>query len=126
MEADLQKIYDGILALMDKNLILSARRITGAEGHQQRTPKRSSKLNRAQRSERGLRCSQERHESCETYWREDLQSGGNPRTTTPTGYEPKELAIVSRIEAYSGDPCQSYDVEENLEKKITELLSPKK
>ena len=40
----------------------------------------------------------------ESLWREDLQSGGNPRTTTPTGYEPKELATVSRIEAYSGDP----------------------
>ena len=27
---------------------------------------------------------------------------------TPTVYEPKELAIVSRIEAYSGDPNQLY------------------
>ena len=35
-----------------------------------------------------------------------LQSGGNPRTTAPTGYEPKELAVVSRIEDYSGDPYQ--------------------
>ena len=35
--------------------------------------------------------------------REDLQSGGNPRTATPTGYEPKELATVSRIEHYPGD-----------------------
>ena len=51
---------------------------------------------------------------------------GNPRITTPTGYELKELATVSRIEAYSGDPYQSYDVQEKLEKKITELLSPKK
>ena len=33
-------------------------------------------------------------------WRKDLQSGGNPRTTTPTGYERKELA-TSMIEAYS-------------------------
>ena len=40
----------------------------------------------------------------ESLWRKDLQSGGNPRTTTPTGDEPKELATVSRIEAYSGDP----------------------
>ena len=31
----------------------------------------------------------------ESLWREDLQSGGNPRTTAPTGYEPKELATVS-------------------------------
>ena len=38
----------------------------------------------------------------------------------------KELATVSRIEAYSGDPNQLYDVQENLEKKITELRSPKK
>ena len=42
----------------------------------------------------------------------DLQSGGNQRTTTPTGYEPKELATVSRIEAYSGDPYQLYHVQE--------------
>ena len=53
----LQKICDGILALMDKNLIPSARRIAGAEGHQQRTVKRSSSLsesimNRAPRSDR--------------------------------------------------------------------------
>ena len=62
----------------------------------------------------------------ESLWREDLQSGGNPRTTTPTGYNPKEFATVSRIEDYSGDPYQLYDVQKNLEKKITELLSPKK
>ena len=42
---------------MDKNLIPSARRIAGADGHQQRTPKRSSSLsksilNRSQRSDR--------------------------------------------------------------------------
>ena len=52
----------------------------------------------------------------ESLQREDLQSGGNPRTTTPTGYEPKELATVSRIEDYSGDPYQLYDVLEKLEK----------
>ena len=62
----------------------------------------------------------------ESLSREDLQSGGNPRTTTLTGCEPKELATVSRIEAYSGDPYQLYDVQAKLEKKITELLSPKK
>ena len=50
----------------------------------------------------------------ESLWREDLQSGGNPRTTTPTGCEPKDLATVSRIEAYSGDPYQSYDVQEKV------------
>ena len=38
----------------------------------------------------------------------------NPRTTTPTGYEPTELATVSTIEAYSGDPYQLYDVQEKL------------
>ena len=38
----------------------------------------------------------QRHQ--ESLRRENLQSGGNPRTTTPTGYEPKELATVSRIE----------------------------
>ena len=57
VEAELQKICEGILAFMDKNLIPSARRITGAEGHQQRTLKRSSKFsmsisNRSQRSDR--------------------------------------------------------------------------
>ena len=45
----------------------------------------------------------------ESRWCEDIHSGGNPRTTTPTGYEPKELATVSRIEAYSGDPFQFYE-----------------
>ena len=62
----------------------------------------------------------------ESLWREDLQSGGNPRTTTPTGYEPNELATISRIDAYSGDPYQSFDVQENSEKKITELPSREK
>ena len=57
VEAELQKIYDGILAVMDKNFIPSVRRVTGAEGHQQRTPKRSSSLSksilsRSQRSDR--------------------------------------------------------------------------
>ena len=50
----------------------------------------------------------------ESLWRKDLQSGGNPRTTAPTGYEPKELATVSRIEAYSGDPYQFFDVQEQF------------
>ena len=54
------------------------------------------------------------------------QSGGNPRTTTPTGYEPKELSTVSRIEAYAGDPYQLDEYRKKLEKKITELLSLKK
>ena len=57
VEAELQKIGDDILALMDNNFIPSARRITGGEGHQQKTPKRSSSLsksilNRSQRSDR--------------------------------------------------------------------------
>ena len=50
----------------------------------------------------------------ESLWREDLQSGGNSQTTTPTGYEPKDLATVSRIEAYSGDPYQVNDVQEEV------------
>ena len=53
----------------------------------------------------------------ESLWRENLQSGGNPRTTTPTSYEPKELGTVSRIEAYSGDPYQIYDVQEKVGEK---------
>ena len=54
----------------------------------------------------------QRHQ--ESLWREDLQNGGNPRITTPTGYELKELATVPRVEAYSGDPYQSYDVQEKV------------
>ena len=50
----------------------------------------------------------------ESLWREVLQSDGKPRTTTPTSYEPKELATVSRIETYSGDPYQFYDVQEKF------------
>ena len=50
----------------------------------------------------------------ESLWREDLQSGRNPRTTTPTGCEPKELATISRIEAYSGDPYQLHHVQEKV------------
>ena len=46
-------------------------------------------------------------------WLKNLQSGGKtPRTTTPTGHEPEELATDSRIEDYSGDPYQSHDVQE--------------
>ena len=54
----------------------------------------------------------QRHQ--ESLWRENLQSGGNPGKTTPTIYEPKELATVSRIEAYAGDPHQLYDVLEKI------------
>ena len=47
----------------------------------------------------------------EALWREDLQSGGNPRTTTPTGYEPERLATVTRIKVYSGELYQIYDAQ---------------
>ena len=50
----------------------------------------------------------------ESFWREDMQSGGNPRTATPTGHDPNELATISRIEAYSGDPYQFFDVQESF------------
>ena len=50
----------------------------------------------------------------ESLWREDLQSGGNPRTTTATGYEPKELANVSRIQDYPGYPYQLYEVQDKF------------
>ena len=40
--------------------------------------------------------------------RENLPSGGNPRKTTPAGYEAKELATVSRTEDYPGDPYQFF------------------
>ena len=56
-----------------------------------------------------LRVDKQRHQ--ESLWRE---SGGNTRTTTPTGYEPKVFATVSRIEDYPGDPYQSYDVQEKV------------
>ena len=52
----------------------------------------------------------QRHQ--DSLWRENVQSGGNPRTTTPTGYEPKKPATVSRIDAYSGNPYQLYDLQE--------------
>ena len=42
--------------------------------------------------------------------RENLQSGGNPRKTFSTGYEPKELATVSRISRIT-DPYQLYDAQ---------------
>ena len=51
-------------------------------------------------------------------WRENLQSGGNPRKTFSTGYEPielatKELAIVSRISRMT-DPYQLYDAQKEF------------
>ena len=57
----------------------------------------------------------------ESLWREDRQSGGNPRTTTPTGHEPKELATMSRIEAYSGDPYQLFDVRAPITEEVKEF-----
>ena len=54
----------------------------------------------------------QRHQ--ESLWHENLQSGGNPRTTTPTGYEPNELVTVSRIEDYPGDPFQLYDAQKEF------------
>ena len=42
-----------------------------------------------------ISCSPKQHQQ-ESLWRENLQSGGNPRRTTPTCYDPKELATVSR------------------------------
>ena len=54
----------------------------------------------------------------ESLWRENLQCGGNPRTTTPTSYEPKELATFSRIEDYSGDSYQLSDVQENFGEEV--------
>ena len=58
-----------------------------------------------------------------------VKSGGNPRTTTPTGCEPKELATVSRIEAYSGEEDHrapiTEDVEEFGEKRTAGVLDSK-
>ena len=44
----------------------------------------------------------------------NLQSGGNPRTTTPTDHEPKKLSTVSRILGII-DPYQSSDVQNEFE-----------
>ena len=44
----------------------------------------------------------------EPLWRENLQSGGKPRKRLSTGYEPKELATVSRILRIT-DPYQLFD-----------------
>ena len=60
---------------------------------------------------RALLVDKQRHQ--ESLWRQDLQSGGNPRTTTPTGYEPKELATVSRI-SREIDPCQFLDAQKEF------------
>ena len=46
-------------------------------------------------------------------WRENQPSGGNPRKTFSTGFEPKELATVSRISRIT-DPYQLYDVQEKV------------
>ena len=73
VEAGPQKICDDIFALMDKNLIPSARRITGAEGHQQRTPRRSSSLsksilNKSQRSDKLAMKPRTTRNTCEAEW----------------------------------------------------------
>ena len=44
---------------------------------------------------------------------EKLQSGGKPRTTFSTGYEPKQLATFSRISRIT-DPYQLYDVQKEF------------
>ena len=59
-----------------------------------------------------LPVAKQRHQ--ESLWRENMQSGGNPRTTTPTGCEPKELATVSRIEDYLGDPFYFFDAQKEF------------
>ena len=49
----------------------------------------------------------EKHRYQEPPCRENQQRGGNPRNTFSTGYEPKELALVSRLI----DPYQLYDIQ---------------
>ena len=46
-------------------------------------------------------------------WRENLQSGGNPRKTFSTSCEPKELATVSRVSRIT-DPCQFFDAQKEF------------
>ena len=66
----------------------------------------------------------QRHQ--ESLWRENLQSGGNPHTTTPTGYEPKELVTVSRTEDYPGDPDQLYDAQKEFGEETHRARPPTK
>ena len=61
----------------------------------------------------------QRHQ--ESLLRENLRSGGNPRTTTPTGKKPKELATVSKIMIIVEIHINYMMHKKNLEKKITEL-----
>ena len=57
---------------------------------------------------------------------ENLLRGGNPRTTTPTGHEPKQLETkIIETEAYCRDPYQLYEIqgrsgEEDHQAPITE------
>ena len=53
-----------------------------------------------------------RHQA--SLWREVLQSGGNPRTTTPTGKKPKRACDRLKDYDYRGDPYQLYDAQENF------------
>ena len=53
----------------------------------------------------------QRHQ--ESLWRENRQSGGNPRTTFSTGCEPKEPATVSKI-SRAIDPYQFFDVQKEF------------
>ena len=54
----------------------------------------------------------EKHRYQEPPCRENQQSGRNPRNTFSTGYEPEELATVSRIT----DPYQLYDAQKEFGK----------
>ena len=52
----------------------------------------------------------EKHRYQEPPCRENQQSGGNPRNTFSTGFEPKKLATVSRIT----DPHQLHDAQKEF------------
>ena len=62
----------------------------------------------------------------ESLWREDMQSGGNPRTTTPTGCDPKNLRLSQGSKITLEIRINYMMYRKILEKKITELRSPKK
>ena len=62
----------------------------------------------------------------ESLWREDLQSGGNPRTTSPIGYEPKSLRLSQGSKLILEIHISYMMYRKNFENKVTKPRSPKK
>ena len=79
---------------------------TTTQEHHDQPPRTPSYITHISKLPQLTSCAIKNHSFVKT-----LQSGGNPRTTTPTGYDPEELATV---------------LQDKLEKKITELRSPER